>query len=262
MRPAAIVCALLLCGGCGESPRAIRLEWPAMGTVAAVQVRGFRSQADAAEIRDTVRRVFAGVEKLLDAHDPDSELSRLARLDDAGVVASCAPLVRPCYEAAFAFERETQGRFSPRWRGKGTLDLGAIAKGFAADLAAEAAAKSAAAARCEGILVDLGGNLKAAKGEWKIAIYGSSPRKTATLAENAAAATSAAYYRGGHIADAKSGKTVEREERSVTVLLPPGGRSAMDADALSTVCFILGAQESATFLSATRPDAQAIWVEK
>lgn len=253
--------ALFLCGGCGGGEnRIVRLEWPAMGTVAAVQVRGAASSADAAEIRDAARRAASGVEKLLNAHDPASELSRLAPLDDAAVLSSCNPLVRPCYEAAFAFSRETGGRFSPRWRGAGTLDLGAIAKGFAADLAAEAAAKTAAAARCDGILIDFGGNLKAAKGRWKAAIYGSSPQKTMVLEENAAAATSAAYHRGGHIKDGRSGKTVARDELSVTVLVQPGARSATAADALSTVCFVLGREAAAKLLSSSHPEAEALWL--
>ncbi len=51
------------------------------------------------------------------------------------MLATCAAWTRPCYETAFALAKQTDGAFSPRWRGTSTLDLGAVAKGFAVDLA-------------------------------------------------------------------------------------------------------------------------------
>lgn len=245
-----------LCASCTSRGRIVRLEWPAMGTVAAVQVRGAQSMEDVAAIRDAARRTVAKVESLLNAHDPSSELSRLARLDDNGVIAACNPFVRPCYEAAFLFAKRTEGRFSPRWRGPGTLDLGAIAKGFAADLAADAVLRLQAAPRCDGILVDIGGNLKSAKGSWNVAILGAPADGVFQLEEKASAATSGEYFRGSHIIDAKTHEVAKNAQLSVSVVHPS---SAMVADALSTICFILGKDVGARFIAENFPEALVYW---
>ena len=93
-----LLAALFACAmaGCGRKP-AERVEWTVMGTVASFLCR------DSAELdrsRD-VMGVFSDVETLLNAHNPDSELSRLAALSDEEVLAKCDEKVRPCYEAAF-----------------------------------------------------------------------------------------------------------------------------------------------------------------
>ena len=245
----AALAAVLLFAGC---PRAgvDRAEWTVMGTLAAVQARG----ADAAPLADPVRAVFAEVESLLSAHDPKSELSRLAPLGDAEVLARCAAFARPCYEAAFRLRDETGGVFNPRWRGKGTMDLGAIAKGFAVDLAAERIGRDGPDA-----LIDLGGNLKAVRGDWRVGVRssaGGNPGDAFTLREGEACATSAEYYRGSHIRDGRTGEAAKSGVQCVTVVHPS---SAMLADALSTVMFLLGRERGASFLSEHYPEARAIW---
>jgi len=235
---AGIALATLL-AGCSRSP-AERVEWPVMGTVAAVQARG-GSPNEAARC---VRAAFADVETLLDAHRRDSEISRLASLADDAVVASCSELVRPCYAAAIDIEKASGGAFSPRWRGPGTLDLGAIAKGFAVDLAADAVAAEKAGAD---VLLDLGGNVKAVRGEWLVGVKdpeGAGFAARVRLREGEALATSATYYRGGHIRDGRTGAVVTNGVASVTVL----ARSAMVADGLSTALFVLGPEEGREFV--------------
>ena len=253
------VCSALC--GCGRDNAIVRLEWPAMGTVAAVQVRSPASGTVAPALRDCVRRVFSRVQKLLDAHDPGSELSRLARLDDAGVLAGCDPLVRPCYEAAFRLRDETGGRFDPRWRGPDTLDLGAIAKGFAADLAADAVRKLDVLDGCDGLLIDIGGNLLAAKGGWKVSVLGSRDSAPFCLEEGAAVATSSDFFRGKHIFDAKTGLPATPAIRSVSVVHPS---SAMIADGLSTFCYISGDRrdKAEDFVSRHHPDARILWSDR
>lgn len=220
-----------------------RVEWPVMGTIAAVETHG---KADSARVR-AVRETFAEVERLLNAHDPASELSRLAPLADDEVLERCSPLVRPCYETAFRLQRETAGAFSPRWRGPKTLDLGAIAKGFAVDLAV-------AKVKGADLLVDLGGNLKAAGGNWRIGIDRSDKRFT--LAAGEACATSAVYYRGSHIFDARTGRPAGSSVAAVTVCAP----SAQLADALSTVVFILGPQAGPAFVNRHYPAAKVVQI--
>lgn len=249
----------LLLGGCLTSGTVDRAEWSVMDTVAAVQCKG--GYGKAAEGRSVVRDVFARVEALLNAHDPDSELNALAGHDDDEILACCDPLVRPCYEAAFRLRDETDGLFNPRWRGPDTLDLGAIAKGYAVDLAVAALSN-----RTEGadVLVDLGGNLRAVSGTWKTEIARpSAARRTAgetfLLSAGMACATSGEYYRGHHIKDGRTGAAVVGKVLSVTVIHPT---SAMLADGLSTTLFLLGKEKGNHFLKTRYPEATACWYTK
>jgi len=250
-----VMAALLF--GC--SPDGVeRVEWTTMDTVAAVQVKNGTLSGESHAVT-TVKESFAKVERLLNAFDPSSELSRLARLPDAEVLAKCDPLVRPCYAAAFRLRDETGGVFNPRWRGPGTLDLGAIAKGFAVDLAASALAKEGVRGD---VLVDLGGNLKSVRGTWTTGV--SDPARpddtaeTFELVSGSACATSARYFRGDHIRNGRDGSAMKAACRSVTVVHP---NSAMLADGLSTVLFLLGRDKGERFLREHYPVARATWIE-
>ena len=235
--------------GCSRQREIERLEWTVMGTVAAVQWRSCEVSAlEGRRIADRVRRVFREVETLLNRFDPRSELCRLQTLSDAEVLERCSPLVRPCYEAAFRMRDESGGAFDPRWRGSGTLDLGAIAKGFAVDLAAQAAQGPC--------LIDLGGNLKAVGGEWRTAVAFSGQRTV--LRGGMAAATSAEYFRGRHIYDARTGGRSGGDGTAVTVIHPD---SAMMADALSTALFILGKDRGEEFREKFHPEAEVVWIK-
>lgn len=252
LRTAAL--AALLFAGCARRPTVHRLEWTTMGTVAAVQWKDADATVDGAALVATARRVFSEIETLLNAHDPTSELNRLASLSDEEVLARCTPSVRPCYAAAFRLRDETDGLFNPRWRGPGTLDLGAIAKGFAVDRAAEALAE---AGRHAAILIDLGGNLKAVSGHWMTALLEPDGKngEPFDLAPSTGCATSGAYYRGAHIRDGRTGAAVTNDVYSVTVVHP----SAERADGLSTVLFLLGRTRGERFLRECHPAARAFW---
>lgn len=241
-----VISAGVLLAGCGRQP-VERVEWTTMGTVAAVQMQRASVEQMAKTVAE-VKSTFADVEKLLNAHDPNSELSRLAPLSEAEILERCCLLVKPCYEMAFDLMRKSDGAFNPRWRGTNTLDLGAIAKGFAVD---RATVKSY---WC--ILVDLGGNLRAvgSKG-WKVGIAGS--EETLMLTNGMACATSGEYYRGKHIYDGRTGLAVTNDVKSVTVVHPT---SAMLADGLSTTLFVLGRTEGEKFLKHYYPEARAYWV--
>lgn len=247
----ALAALLLAVAGCGRRPPVDAVEWTVMGTVARVQMRGPVDKAAVAAVQD----VFARVNRLLNAHDPDSELSRLAGLGDDEILARCDPEMRPCYAAAFRLRDETDGRFNPRWRGAGTMDLGGIAKGFAVDRAAAALAGTA-----QDTLIDLGGNLKAVRGAWRVGIYtpaGGTATRLITLAPGESCATSATYFRGDHIRDGRTGAAAAPDATSVTVVHPA---SAMRADGLSTTLFLLGRTAGDAFLAAHDPDATALWL--
>lgn len=228
----------LLALGCSRAPIE-RIEWPVMGTVAAVQTRGATADELAAAVKAT-RESFSRIERLLNAHDPNSELNRLAALSDEEILAQCDEQVRPCYEMAFELMRKSGGAFNPRWRGPGTLDLGAIAKGFAVD---EAVVDLGLPIGAPGLLLDLGGNLFAVGGSWRTQIAGTEVQLL--LNEGMTCATSAEYYRGKHIYDGRTGQAVANGVSSVTVVVPG---SAMAADGLSTTLFVLGPEEGRRFL--------------
>ena len=236
------VCLAAAAAGCGRV-HSERVEWTTMGTVAALQARvssgadaGFRAAVA------KVKTVCGETERLFNAYDPASELSRLAPMSETEILSACDPAARLCYEAAFEMAAATGGAFNPRWRGPGTLDLGAIAKGGAVDRAAAEIADISADA-----LVDIGGNVKSVRGTWRTGVKSPSGTGFAAvveLHEGEALATSATYYRGSHIYDGRTGKPVANGVASVTVLC----RSAMLADALSTALFALGPGEGRRLL--------------
>ncbi|MBO4710148.1 MAG: FAD:protein FMN transferase [Kiritimatiellae bacterium] len=249
-----LVVAAMCLAGCGRQ-QIERVEWPVMGTIAAVQVRG--GSDEWGRIAADTMGIFKDVSKALNAHSADSELSKLAALPEDEILAACDVkkisrfpwlLTRPCYEAAFKLMHESGGAFNPRWKGTNTLDLGAIAKGFAVDAAASVCYVDHADA-----LIDLGGNLKALRGEggthkpWRTGVrdpFGDGFAAVVDLHEGEALATSATYYRGSHIYDGRTGLAVSNGVASVTVLC----NSAMWADGLSTTLFVLGPEEGKKFL--------------
>ena len=227
----------MLALGCSRA-KVERIEWPVMGTIAAVQ---WRSGADHDPVRSRrlAQEAFAEVERLMNAHNPLAEISRLALLSDEEVVLQCDQKMRSCYEAAFRLQRETGGAFNPRWKGMRTLDMGAIAKGFAVDLAYKAICQPSERART---LLDLGGNLRSVGDEWDVGILGTDGQKVcrrALLRPTEALATSATYYRGQHILDGRTNQVVSNGVSSVTVM----ASSAMVADGLSTSLFVLGQKD-------------------
>ena len=226
--------------GCGRE-KVERIEWPVMGTVAAVQFRGGPENGPAMQ---RVQEAFLRVMDEFNAFDKDSVINRTG---------CCSAFGRPCWEFAFKLKEQSDGAFNPRWKGENKLDFGAVAKGYAVDVAAENVRTNSSAKQCD-LLVDLGGNLKAVKGNW---IVGIKDGEAFTLYEGEACATSACYYRGSHIKDARTGADVTNGIYSVTVVHPT---SAMLADGLSTVMFILGHERGEAFLKKHYPEARAVWI--
>ena len=227
--------------GCGKAS-VERVEWPVMGTVAAVQFRG--GSVD----RDVVEKVRASFEKAnaeFNAFDAQSAIRRTGK---------CSEFGKPCWDFAFRLKDETGGAFDPRWKGGGKLDFGAVAKGFAVDVAAESVRANSSPKQCD-LLIDLGGNLKAVKGDWTVGIKDG---EAFVLHEGEACATSARYYRGDHIKDGRTGTDVTNGVHSVTVIHP---KSAMLADGLSTTLFILGREKGEAFLKKHYLEARAVWID-
>ena len=138
------------------------------------------------------------------------------------------------------------------------LDLGAIAKGFGADMAAE----SLIAGGVRNALVEIGGELRVlghrpgdGQSPWKVGVQnprGGEPLETIEVS-NAAVATSGDYerffiYDGRryeHIIDPRTGLPLEGGVSSVTVIHPG---SCLAADALATTMCVLGPEDGRRFL--------------
>ena len=239
--------------GCSRQTPIERVEWPVMGTVAAVQTKGACLSSKAL---DVVKAEFNRVNEHFNIHDPKAPIHGIAKESDELI--RSWPKVFPwdCYAAAFDLRDASGGAFNPRWRGPETLDMGAVAKGFAVDLAADAVKEcyEKASENMPMMLIDLGGNLKAVKGDWTVGIKDG---ESFTLHEGEACATSACYYRGSHIKDGRTGADVTNGVSSVTVIHP---NSAMLADGLSTTLFILGREKGEEFLKKHYSDARAVWL--
>lgn len=146
-------------------------------------------------------------------------------------------------------------------------DLGGIAKGYAADVCAQALLDRGAT----NFLVNLGGNMKAVGRPplhryWKIGVRNPFDRDNILgvlrLRSGMAVATSGNYERFvtihgkkyAHILNPRTGMPVEGMA-AVTVLAP----TAVEADALSTSLFVLGVEEGTRMLRGT-PGGEALFV--
>jgi len=241
LRGFGIVFSLVLLAGCGRG-KVERVEWVVMSTVAAVQTRG--GTADGwKEIDRTIREKFVAVNDEFSLYDKNSAICKFG---------ACTSFGRPCADCASLLSERSGKAFNPYWRKDRLPDYGAIAKGFAVDVAADAVTNSPG-----DLLVDLGGNLKSVRGEWKVGIAESDI--VIVLTDGMACATSAEYFRGKHIRDGRTGAAVTNGVYSVTVVHPT---SAMLADGLSTTLFVLGRDEGEKFLKKYYPEAKAHWVMK
>ncbi len=145
------------------------------------------------------------------------------------------------------------------------IDLGGIAKGYIADRLLDFFKANSVN---EGI-IDLGGNLVVfGEKEYRVGIKKpfAQDEICATLAvSNKSVVTSGVYERCiqtedalyHHIIDTETGYGVESDLLSATVICD----SALDADALATVCILLG-HEAATALIESIPDTQAIFIDR
>ncbi len=142
------------------------------------------------------------------------------------------------------------------------IDLGGIGKGYAADEAAQVLRDSG----IKDAVIDLGGNI-VVLGTKKIGIQNPSSGVTGDYmgtikVTDRAVVTSGSYERNftqdgnlyHHIFDPLSGKPADSGLVSVTVI----GENAQDADAISTIIFIMGASEGLAFAEKMGVEAMVI----
>jgi thiamine biosynthesis lipoprotein len=151
------------------------------------------------------------------------------------------------------------------------LDLGAIAKGYAAD---QAAAILSVRGKNRRAIIDLGGNILAIgerpKNEsWRIGVQNPLDERGEYLGvlrvKNKSVVTSGIYERyfeeNGeryhHILSTANGYPVQNGLLSVTIVAD----RSIDADALSTAAFALGLEKGRALIEA-RPEAEAVFVSR
>ena len=150
------------------------------------------------------------------------------------------------------------------------LDLGAIAKGYAADEIIRIITKH----HIKKAIIDLGGNIyafgeKAAGKKWNIGIRDPETNQGSSILTipvlNKSVVTSGVYERFfeqegkryHHILDTRTGFPVENELLSVTIVT---GKS-IEADALSTTTFILGTERGMNLVE-EMDDVEAIFINR
>jgi thiamine biosynthesis lipoprotein len=156
-----------------------------------------------------------------------------------------------------------------RRRGQ-SLDLGAIAKGYAADQAAALLRRSGN----RRAIIDLGGNIFAlgerqGRENWRIGVQDPLEERGSYLGvlgvKNKSVVTSGVYERyfeeGGlryhHILSTQNGYPVRNGLLSVTIIT----EQSIDADALSTVVFALGLEKGLALVESL-PDTEAVFVRE
>ena len=149
-----------------------------------------------------------------------------------------------------------------------SLDLGAIAKGYAADEAAVIIRK----AGIRRAIIDLGGNIvtcgeRKDRKPWRVGIQNPNKDRNAYIGvlqvTEKSVVTSGAYerffeeegQRYHHIFSPSSGYPVENGLLSVTIITP----ASIDADALSTAVFVLGYERGKVLIDSL-PETEAVFI--
>lgn len=212
----------------------VRVE-PVMGSVASFDVRDGPSGSSG--IDDAVAWLHE-VDRRFSPYRADSEVSRIAdgTLDED----AAHPDVRAILALADSVAEDAAGAFDARaWREDGRIDPSGLVKGWSVEGAAMRVSSSGASV----FSISVGGDVLVRGGgtlgdRWRIGIR--HPDRVDRVAKvlhvaEGAVATSAAYERGAHIRDPRSG-TAPVGVRSMTV----AGPSLTLADAYATAAYVLG----------------------
>lgn len=294
---------LFLCG-CAGAGSAQTVEFFAMDTVMRVTTYGKNARAAAQAAQAEVTRLDA----LLSVEDPQSEIYRLNAAGQAELSGETAALLHAALDitemSGGAFDitvyplMKAWGFFSGDYAVPGEdelrellalvgsdklifegerlnfglpgmgIDLGAIAKGYASDRAAEVLAENGVSHA----MISLGGNIKAVgtspEGRpWRIAIRDPLDAEAfagIVLVSDMAVVTSGGYERyferNGtryhHILDPESGMPAQKGLLSVTIVCPSGTL----ADGLSTALFVMGEADALAFWHAHKELFDAVLV--
>jgi thiamine biosynthesis lipoprotein len=206
-----------------------------MGTVVSIDVRD--PEARPGPIDDAVAWLHE-VDRRFSPWRPDSDISRIG--DGTLREGDAHPDVHAVLAIADALAFDSGGAFDARrWRPDGRVDPCGIVKGWSIEVAAD----RLAAAGVRDVAINAGGDISA-RGEplpgvpWRVGVrHPDRPDRVAAVltVTDRAVATSAAYERGAHIRDPRTGRTPS-DVRSMTVV----GPSLTFADAYATAAYVLG----------------------
>jgi len=194
-----------------------------MDTPVRVKVEGARGLEDQAIGK--IKRL----DNLFSIYNPNSEISRLNR----GEKFEISPDTKKILELSEQMKKLTKGAFDVEYSGK--INLGAVAKGYAAEAARDLLVKSGAKSG----IIDMRSSIAVFGAKtWKVGIQ--HPREKdkllgiVELNDGQSLGTSGDYERGLHIIDPKTGEPAETAW-TVTII----GTNAAVVDALSTGVYIL-----------------------
>jgi FAD:protein FMN transferase len=229
----------------------------AMGTGVTVSLWTDRDDASLRPSADAAFQVFDDLDRQFSLFKEDSEISRLNR--SAGSAFDVTPRFMAAASYAFAMKQMSHGAFEPsepdakveldraagwiRLPNGATLDLNAVVKGMAIDLAMEKLPADMPA------MIEAGGDILV-RGEpptgqaWQIGIRDPKiPEKLATVTPilSGAVCTSGEYFRGAHLRG-------ERSLRSRTASMTVAAPTAQEADALSTAAYFMPIEEAVAFV--------------
>jgi thiamine biosynthesis lipoprotein len=210
-----------------------------MGTVISLDVRSDRSAVDLGGDLDAAEAVLHDADALFSTYRPGSWISRLARRDVRS--AELPPEVLEVLALCADVEGLTEGFFTARWRGDGTLDPTGLVKGWAAGRASRVLTERGLPNHCVNAAGDiaLGGRPEEGR-NWRVGV--ADPRAPGSLlgvvdapAGVRAVATSGVGERGRHVVDPRSGHPVDGV-LSATVM----GPDSTLADGLATALVAAG----------------------
>lgn len=107
-----LVGGLLTCHAAAETPPPERLQWPVMGTVAAVSTPA-ANVGDLPQLRDPVQAAFADIEQRFSIFRPESDISRLNAAAGNGEFVTLSPDVAHVLRAGLRLSRDSGGIFDP-----------------------------------------------------------------------------------------------------------------------------------------------------
>lgn len=151
------------------------------------------------------------------------------------------------------------------------INCSALAKGFGVDLIAKLLEEKA---QCHNYMVEIGGEVRCkgkppTRNSWRLGIRQPDSNKTGLFGivdlNNQSLATSGDYHnffeiegkRYSHIIDPRTGRPVEHQLCSVSVISP----SCALSDGLATACLVLGVEEGLKLIE-QYPEAQALMIER
>lgn len=235
-----------------EVVRTVRLVHT-MGTVISLDVRTGLPADDVEAALDAAEAVLHDADATFSTYRPDSWISRLARREVRP--ADLPPDVLEVFGLCAEVEQLTDGWFTMRWRGDGSLDPTGLVKGWAAGRAGSVLRARGLADHCVNAAGDVAlGGRPPGERAWRVGVV--DPREPQALlgvipaggsTGDLAVATSGIAERGAHVRDPRTGEPVT-SVLSATVV----GPDPAVADGLATALVAAG-PAAADLLPSWRP---------